>query len=355
MVLLQYLQQASNCHNLEQLRVLMEALKNLVDNQNVPARLLCDRVLLNDKLTFDNKNFWIESFKLIKKVMPSVDYKGVREILKSCREKAFTFPDKIKISDMPQIMILEDTIQHIFDRNNCLLPAYFVANEILKSSQTHWKIKRLVTDFIEDFRKTAQMVSIIGRNHMLPVIEPFGYADHMMNSWKLDHDTLNFNFKGILPYEPELLKPQKQLFRYVIEQPYSREMILSMLSLPKQTKQRCNALEGILVELILTAMENTVEVEDTSEEMSPTDPIWLHISTQLIYFVLFQYVNFQFLVNYLHEKLAKSGLRRGRDQLMWVLLQFISGSIQKNPVSFFAKLNNRYFCLKCLGIEFKMY
>lgn len=334
MALLQYLQQASNCHNLEQLRVLMEALKKLVDNQNVAARLLCDRVLLNDKLTYDNKNFWIESFKLIKKVMPSVDYKGVREILKSCREKAFTFPEKIKISDMPQMMILEDTMKHIFDRNNCLLPAYFVANEILKSSQTHWKIKRLVTDFIEDFRKTAQMVSIIGRNHMLPVIEPFGYADHMMNSWKLDHDTLNFNFKGILPYEPEFLKPQKHLFRYVIEQPYSREMILSMLSLPKQTKQRCNALELILVELILTAMENTVEVEDNSDEMSPTDPIWLHISTQLIYFVLFQYVNFQFLVNYLHEKLAKSGLRRGRDQLMWVLLQFISGSIQKNPVSF---------------------
>lgn len=334
--LLQFFQQISSCRNIEKLQVLMEALKKLVDNQFVAARLLCERIFLNDKLTYDNKNFWIECFKLIKTVMPSVDYKGVREILKSCREKAATFPERIRIHDMPQMIILEDTIKLIFDRKKCLLPAYFVANEILKSSQTHWKIKRLITDFIEDFRKTAQMVSIIGRNHLLPIIEPSSYVDHMTNSWKLDHDTLNFNFKGILPYEPELLKPQKHLFRYVIEQPYSREMILSMLNLsaPRQTKQRCAALEGILVELILSAMENTVEVEDTAEETSPTDPIWLHISTQLIYFVLFQYVNFQFLVNYLHEKLSKSGLRRGRDQLMWVLLQFISGSIQKNPVSF---------------------
>lgn len=31
-------------------------------------------------------------------------------------------------------------------------------------------------------------------------------------------------------------------------------------------------------------------------------------------------------------QLSKKELRKGRDQLMWILLQFISGSIQKNPV-----------------------
>jgi hypothetical protein len=33
------------------------------------------------------------------------------------------------------------------------------------------------------------------------------------------------------------------------------------------------------------------------------------------------------------SQLAGRDLRRGRDHLMWVLLQFISGSIQRNPVS----------------------
>ena len=34
------------------------------------------------------------------------------------------------------------------------------------------------------------------------------------------------------------------------------------------------------------------------------------------------------------SQLAGRDLRRGRDHLMWVLLQFISGSIQRNPVSY---------------------
>ena len=33
------------------------------------------------------------------------------------------------------------------------------------------------------------------------------------------------------------------------------------------------------------------------------------------------------------QQLSGRNLRKGRNHLMWVLLQFISGSIQKNPVS----------------------
>jgi len=35
----------------------------------------------------------------------------------------------------------------------------------------------------------------------------------------------------------------------------------------------------------------------------------------------------------LYTKLSGRNLKKGRDHLMWVLLQFISGSVQKNPVS----------------------
>jgi hypothetical protein len=40
------------------------------------------------------------------------------------------------------------------------------------------------------------------------------------------------------------------------------------------------------------------------------------------------------LVYFCCLQLAGRDLRRGRDHLMWVLLQFISGSIQRNPVSY---------------------
>lgn len=339
-VLRVYLLRAAHSGNLAQLKVLMDTLHKLVTGNLISARVLCDKILSCDKLAFQNKSFWIECFKLIKKIITNVDYKGVREIMKACRDKASTFPTNINVSFLPQLLILEDLIQFIFDRNNCLLPAYFIANELIKSPQpSHWKINKLMTDFVEEFRNIAQMVTIINHNHMYPVVETFGYADHLMNSWKLDPHTLKYNFKGNLPYDIEIVEPQPHLVRYVLDQPYSKEMIAVMLNLQKQQKQRCHALEEQLVWLIISAMErsehDSCEMVTPDDKITPNHWLWLHLSSQLIYFVLFQFVNFMHIIISLHEKLSKRDLRKGRDQLMWILLQFISGSIQKNPLSNF--------------------
>uniref|UniRef100_A0A1B0BXH5 Mediator of RNA polymerase II transcription subunit 23 n=1 Tax=Glossina palpalis gambiensis TaxID=67801 RepID=A0A1B0BXH5_9MUSC len=341
-IIRQYLQKAASAHNINHLQVLMSTLAKLTEAHLITAKMLCDKILLCDKLTNENKNFWIESFKLIKKVISHVDYKGVREILKVCRDKAQSFGLNINVSYLPQLLVLEDIIKHIFDRNNCLLPAYFIANEILKPFPYHWKFNKLTTEFVEEFRQTAQMVSIIGHAHMFPIVEHFGYADHLMNSWKLDPNTLKFILKGNLPYEPELVEEQSQLLRYVLEQTYSKEMVSIMLNLQKQQKQRCNTLEEELVNLIINAMEMTETTDNAGsgfnapdEQISQNEWVWLHLSSQLIYFVLFQFVSFMHIVLALYDKLSKLELRKGRDQLMWILLQFISGSIQKNPISNF--------------------
>lgn len=277
---------------------------------NCLCRMLCDKVLSCEKLDYERKTFWIQSFRLIKKVISHVDYKGVREIMKACREKAQWFPLNVNVTYLPQLLAVEEIIRFIFDRNNCLLPAYFIANEIMRPFPYHWKLNKLMTDFVEEFRATAQMVSIIGHANMLPIVEHFGYADHLMNSWRLDHNTLKFNFKGSLPYEPELLEDQTPLLRYVLEQPYSREMVSVMLNLQKHQKQRYNALEEQLVNLIIHAMEMT-ETNDatagsgfnaTDEQISHNEWVWLHLSSQLIYFVLFQFVSFMHIVLALHEK-----------------------------------------------------
>ena len=81
------------------------------------------------------------------------------------------------------------------------------------------------------------MISIIGHSKMLPVVQLTGYSDHLVSPWLLDRNTLQFlHLKGQLPYDPELLKSQKNLLRYVLEQPYSRDMVCSMLRLQKQVK-----------------------------------------------------------------------------------------------------------------------
>lgn len=46
---------------------------------------------------------------------------------------------------MPQITALESVMEFIFDRNACLLPAYFIVNEIQKAypdnkNWPHWVI-----------------------------------------------------------------------------------------------------------------------------------------------------------------------------------------------------------------------
>ncbi|XP_059618578.1 mediator of RNA polymerase II transcription subunit 23 [Phlebotomus argentipes] len=359
----QYLVKAATQTNLSQLKLLLETLSFLVRENALPARLLCEQILGCEKLVFQNQNFWIESLNLLKASIASrrgsggVDYKGVREIMRGCREKAQTFPKALNSSTLPQMLVLESIIEYIFDRNACLLPAYFIANEIQKTEcpETHWKMARLMATFVEEFRNTAQMLTIIGHSQMLPIVEHFGYADHLINPWRLDRNTLKFTLKGILPYDTDLLQPQTGLLRFVLEQPYSKDMVCSILNLQKQHKQRCVALEEQLVWLVISAMERS-EQETAStvfqtpdaagqcdDKMSSVHWLWLHLSSQLIYFVLFQFANFPTIVMALHDKLAtRTDLRKGRDHLMWVLLQFISGSIQRNPLSNFLPVLKLY-------------
>uniref|UniRef100_A0A1A9VQ90 Mediator of RNA polymerase II transcription subunit 23 n=1 Tax=Glossina austeni TaxID=7395 RepID=A0A1A9VQ90_GLOAU len=219
-IIRQYLQKAAAAHNIKHLQVLMSTLAKLTEAHLITAhhRMLC--------------------FKLINKLISHVDYTGVREVLKVCHYKGQFFRLNINVSYLPQLLALEDIIKHIFDRKNCLLPAYFIVNEILKPFPYHWKFNKLTTDFVDEFRRTPQTVSIISHAHMFPIVELFGYADHLMNSWKLDPNTLKFILKDNLPYESELFAEQSQLLRYVLEQTCSKEMVPTMLNLQKQQKQR---------------------------------------------------------------------------------------------------------------------
>jgi mediator of RNA polymerase II transcription subunit 23 len=73
---------------------------------------------------------------------------------------------------------------------------------------------------------------------------------------------------------------------------------------------RCTALEERLVELIIAAMERTEsEMNQAGDSVPGSDEIfpstlslWQHLSTQLIFFVLFQFASFPHMVISLHDK-----------------------------------------------------
>jgi len=77
-----------------------------------------------------------------------------------------------------------------------------------------------------------------------------------------------------------------------------------------QAKQRCSVLEDQIVDLIIVAMERSEETVDDSgnadDEIYNTSCIqlWQHLSSQLIYFVLFQFSSFPHMVNALCEKVC---------------------------------------------------
>jgi mediator of RNA polymerase II transcription subunit 23 len=63
----------------------------------------------------------------------------------------------------PEAFALKKTLDKILDREACLLPGYFVINEILKAYPAekdwpHWVIAGSLSSFVANFRPAAQMV-----------------------------------------------------------------------------------------------------------------------------------------------------------------------------------------------------
>ncbi|KAH6922412.1 hypothetical protein HPB50_013525 [Hyalomma asiaticum] len=336
----QYVSVVSGLSNHRQMQTLLSLLHHAVTAGVVQPKPVCDALLATDRFHYTSEEYWCRSLCLIQKIVAGIDYKGVRDLLKAIFDKALTIPTIINISVMRQLNTISKVLEHIFDRNAALLPSYLIFDDVQKrlaarTNWPHWRFAKLVSDFVDSFQPCAQMVTIVGRSKLRPVV---GHSGTCCTVWKLDPNTAKFMMKGQLPYTAEVQQPQTELLRYVLEQPYSREMVCSMLGLTKQQKQRCPVLEQELVALVVRAMEK-------SEQEGPEEPIelfWQSLSSQLIYFVLFQYANFPHMVLALHDQLVGRNLRKGRDHLMWVLLQFISGSITKNPLNDFLPVMKLY-------------
>ncbi|KAK7906948.1 hypothetical protein WMY93_015560 [Mugilogobius chulae] len=324
-------------HSPKRIAFLYDCLAMAVETSLLPPRMVCVALISSDTLEWERTQLWALTFKLIRKIIGGVDYKGVRDLLKAVLDKIQTIPTTVSSAIVQQLLAAREVVEYILNRNACLLPAYFAITEIRKlypeGQLSHWLLGSLISDFVDSFRPTARINSICGRCSLLPVVNNSGA---ICNSWKLDTTTLRFPLRGMLPYDKDLFEPQTGLLRYVLEQPYSREMVCNMLGLNKQHKQRCPVLEEQLVDLVVYAMERSETEEHFDADIGGTSQLlWQHLSSQLIFFVLFQFASFPHMVLSLHQKLAGRGLIKGRDHLMWVLLQFISGSIQKNALADF--------------------
>ncbi|KAF3849726.1 hypothetical protein F7725_019445 [Dissostichus mawsoni] len=307
-------------HSPKRISFLHDCLAMAVETSLLPPKMVCGALISSDSLEWERTQLWALTFKLIRKIIGGVDYKGVRDLLKAVLDKIQTIPTTVSSAIVQQLLAAREVVEYILDRNACLLPAYFAVTEIRKlypeGQLSHWLLGSLISDFVDSFRPTARINSICGRCSLLPVVNNSGA---ICNSWKLDPTTLRFPLRGMLPFDKDLFEPQTGLLRYVLEQPYSREM----------HKQRCPVLEEQLVDLVVYAMERSETEEHFDADIG--GPASCCGSTSPPSSSSF----FPHMVLSLHQKLAGRGLIKGRDHLMWVLLQFISGSIQKNALADF--------------------
>jgi mediator of RNA polymerase II transcription subunit 23 len=229
-------------------------------------------------------------------------------------------------------------ISKLLDRNTGLLPGYIAYSAIAKhfpeGSTTHWVFEDMWQKFSNTFIPLSDLISIKGRSELSPVV---GFSSSTGQVWKLDSNNLKFRRNHVLPFSEDQNRPQSKLLKAVVSQPCSKDMVLMMLSLSRQHRQRCLPLEEALVDLLLTAMNKLEANDETSTE---NKIFWEHLSSQLVFFVLYQYARFAGLVRLLHDKICAQmkQMTRSREKLMWVLLQLFSPAIQSLQLSDLAPL-----------------
>lgn len=67
-------------------------------------------------------------------------------------------------------------------------------------------------------------------------------------------------------------------------------------------------LEEQLVDLVVYAMERS-ETEEQFDDGGTSQLLWQHLSSQLIFFVLFQFASFPHMVLSLHQKVPVASIR----------------------------------------------
>ena len=102
---------------------LLHLLQLAVSKKVVSARQVCDALLASEHLRPQKSDFWLAAFRLVRKVIGGVDYKGVREIMKHSIEKVTAMTASDPTLEQ-QVEVVRELLNYIFDRNAALLPGW---------------------------------------------------------------------------------------------------------------------------------------------------------------------------------------------------------------------------------------
>jgi mediator of RNA polymerase II transcription subunit 23 len=249
----------------------------------------------------------------------------------------------------------------MLDSENYFMPRYLAINEIklvlsFGKEPYHQRFHTLVTDFVDSFIPTANLISISGRDKLLPIVG-FSNLCSMYSFWRFNPSTCKYNTSGPLPYYKHSYKPSQEVFFYLFKQNSPQYILLTLMSLNRTPKQRFAVLEEEFTNTILDAMdwsEQTAAAAGTGNSDFENLRIWNNLFVQFIN--LNSIVSLNSIINQLSLKLRKrknntnnnsnnnssnataAAFSFSRDWLMWFLLSTITINYNRNCIPDFIDL-----------------
>ncbi len=108
------------------------------------------------------------------------------------------------ITDDLKLESLYETVNFLLDKDNYFMPRYLSINEIktvltFGKEPYHSRFHNIFTKFVESFIPTAHLISISGRDRLLPIVG-FSNLYSLYSFWRFNQSTCKFNTSGPLPY-----------------------------------------------------------------------------------------------------------------------------------------------------------
>ncbi|VDP12246.1 unnamed protein product, partial [Onchocerca flexuosa] len=272
-------------------------------------------------------------FEYMQKNLHLIDYKGLRNILKLLVvERMQEVPSTITHHHRHMLLPVENMLLTLIDRQLNLLPCIFTITELHRVSSNSRafllpRVAKKFNDMFISFRPLTEMVTIIGRSWLYPIAAHISFPVSTP-SWKLEVTTTRLHQRAHLPYKSELFAPQSFLLYTLLRQPRGKDTIsYVMRQNTNLTPQRLQC-DELLHMIILEAMSE-MEKTDTRLDDPANQYQWMNITQTVTFSLLHGNASFSRLLKILYESLSETVYRKGRDELMWVILQYVAVYIDR--------------------------
>ncbi|CAJ0960480.1 unnamed protein product, partial [Mesorhabditis belari] len=316
--MIQIVQQEKSARKMETEMLIDKIFKTACQRGDISPNMCLEGLALTADFTLKTKLDG-EKFRYIKENLRRIDYKGVRSLFSRIVKSFSKLPMVLSAAQRKSMLPIEELMLYIMDRKSNLIPSLFVVTELQKDATKVFMFPRLAsaaTYFENSYRPVAELTQITGRSFLFPL------PGHPMFSvsataWKINGNDNHIALRAVLPYRIELSEPQSYTIYAIRKQPRGNKDYLMQCLRPQTSRTDLTAIIAYLV------LETLAEVETLPPDAEIPRYQWENICSIFITEFFNQQISIPKFLTILTEAIRKSGYRKGRDELIWLLLQLV--------------------------------